>query len=1539
MFKQKIVLFFIFVCLSLKTTSQTASQTSGCAPLQVNFTAAPGATSANWNFGNGTSALLNPSNVFNSPGTYNVSYTGVGGNPTSGVIVITVSANTVNPTFSYTIPAVHCAPMPVQFSGTGGSPGSTYQWAFGDGGLGSQPSLTYLYTIGGVFNVTLAVTDAAGCTGTVTNGPVNVSNLPVPNIAAYPGFNACQAPFSPAFSGSLSTSGSPLGGGLTYAWTFGNSQTSSLQTPGPITYGAQGYYNVSLTVTDNNNCSNTDVNVVSIVQPTLSVTVPGTVCVSGQDAAGAASLLPMPTVQSSQPSTVWQMGDGNTLTIPPPPAVGVPGQTYPVGYPLYTTPGVKILTITASIGNCVATTTKSIFVAQIVPQFTASAPSFTCMPSMFAQMLNQSTINSSVTLNYEWHINMWNQYDSILSVTNPTIVLTESSLNPYAYYNMYVVHPVLIVESVGGPGMRACKTSITHNTDTLWRPRAEFSKSVKQGCEPLVVTFTNTSIEPNMPPWINYPMTTYTWNSGTSPATVITGSVPPAVPNVTFTYPSPGTYTPYFAFTTVSGCTAMSYIDTITVVSPPSVSFASVPNLITCVGQPVQINLTASPTSSLIQHWHVESDDGFFSGCTTDSMPVWPFNHPGVHGFTISASDHGCESKQVTTQSITVRGPLVGARFQTNCTTKRSVDFYSYLEEVQTATLSYGDGNFVVIPGNPTGIVSDVKNHVYANKGDYTVTLKGVNAATGCAPSSHTMLVQVREIDANFLVTNTIVCKGMGTGFSATLSVDVFTTTARGYAWKIDSFPTLQTSIPNYTTNIAAYIPGTHTVTLWVKDINSCTSTMTKTFVVGSPVASFTFQNPACLSDMPLQLVNTTSMSPIPAYSFTWNFGTNPPSSLITNTVTNWPSVSYLVPNPPTQNYQITLIATGAYTTCPDTMKKTLTVISPPDAYLYPYDLYPCVNTPALFNPPSPSVTYTVNFGDGSPSAVASTSTIAHTYTSTGYFSPVLTTGYAGCVSFSPPNPVVVQPIPNTDFIFYPTGNPAATSTLFCAPVSITFSSTSAPNGPVYVWNLGTGSPVTSSQTVGTIFTGAGNFTVSLKTYSVNPACSSRIVKPLTVLAPTASIVVDKPKVCLGEPIKLHMKDTNTVFAWKWYFGDGASTGTVFANSAPTKTLTYPYVYFPPPFGIAVVNLVYFGSDFLCPSTATVGIQVTKVSSDFLRNQEIATADSAHCLNIVDIFTNKSKLNNSTFVPTLIYSWDFGDGATSTATNPTYVYPKPGVYTVSLTSTEILVGCKNTTVKHMTINPIPDVSISVADSVCAGSVFYLNSLTSGGEIAQYQWMPSLGLGSPNSASTSASADLPVSYSLEVTNVFGCKNQSKAEYVHVEQPVKPITWDTTVVIGQPIPLNSNLGTHYTYTWLPSPDLNCVNCYNPMSSTTVNATYSVEVEDNMHCFRVINTYSVFIDPQTSVDVPTAFTPNGDGINDVIYVDGWGIKKLNYFRIYNRWGQLLFESNDIKVGWDGTYNGVPQNMETYVYQVSAETYLPDKSLQKASSFRLIR
>lgn len=91
--------------------------------------------------------------------------------------------------------------------------------------------------------------------------------------------------------------------------------------------------------------------------------------------------------------------------------------------------------------------------------------------------------------------------------------------------------------------------------------------------------------------------------------------------------------------------------------------------------------------------------------------------------------------------------------------------------------------------------------------------------------------------------------------------------------------------------------------------------------------------------------------------------------------------------------------------------------------------------------------------------------------------------------------------------------------------------------------------------------------------------------------------------------------------------------------------------------------------------------------------------------------------------------------------------------------------------------------------------------------------------------------------------------------------------------------------------------------------------------------------------TIKVPTGFTPNGDGNNDILYCRGFGIKKLYHFKIYNRWGQLLYSTSDITQGWDGTYNGDPQNSDTYFYNYEAETYPPIRRISGEGSFMLLK
>jgi gliding motility-associated-like protein len=106
----------------------------------------------------------------------------------------------------------------------------------------------------------------------------------------------------------------------------------------------------------------------------------------------------------------------------------------------------------------------------------------------------------------------------------------------------------------------------------------------------------------------------------------------------------------------------------------------------------------------------------------------------------------------------------------------------------------------------------------------------------------------------------------------------------------------------------------------------------------------------------------------------------------------------------------------------------------------------------------------------------------------------------------------------------------------------------------------------------------------------------------------------------------------------------------------------------------------------------------------------------------------------------------------------------------------------------------------------------------------------------------------------------------------------------------------------------------------------------------CFVGMDTVTISIIEEYSLDMPDAFTPDGDGNNDLFIVRGWGLKSLMEFKIYNRWGQLIFETDDIGTGWDGTYNRQPQSIDTYVYFVKAKTY-SGAALEKKGVVTLLR
>jgi gliding motility-associated-like protein len=116
---------------------------------------------------------------------------------------------------------------------------------------------------------------------------------------------------------------------------------------------------------------------------------------------------------------------------------------------------------------------------------------------------------------------------------------------------------------------------------------------------------------------------------------------------------------------------------------------------------------------------------------------------------------------------------------------------------------------------------------------------------------------------------------------------------------------------------------------------------------------------------------------------------------------------------------------------------------------------------------------------------------------------------------------------------------------------------------------------------------------------------------------------------------------------------------------------------------------------------------------------------------------------------------------------------------------------------------------------------------------------------------------------------------------------------------------------------------MNCTSPVIRPLVNTYYTLEVADTNHCFIEEYYLNVQVDEKYALDLPSAFKPEGEPENAVVYVKGWGIMRLVEFRIYNRYGNEVFFTDDLNRGWDGTYKGKLQNIDSYAYTVTAEMW----------------
>ena len=150
-------------------------------------------------------------------------------------------------------------------------------------------------------------------------------------------------------------------------------------------------------------------------------------------------------------------------------------------------------------------------------------------------------------------------------------------------------------------------------------------------------------------------------------------------------------------------------------------------------------------------------------------------------------------------------------------------------------------------------------------------------------------------------------------------------------------------------------------------------------------------------------------------------------------------------------------------------------------------------------------------------------------------------------------------------------------------------------------------------------------------------------------------------------------------------------------------------------------------------------------------------------------------------------------------------------------------------------------------------------------------------------------------------------------------------------------------NFTYSWNPVVGLDDFNKLNPVFNYDRTTEYTVTLRSNLGCVTVdtllVRTVTEYTgELPADVFVPKAWTPNGDGKNDLLFPYPAKIRELKYFRVFNRWGQLMFETKQLMKGWNGMYNGKPQVMDAYSWTVEA-IGIDGKVIKRSGNAALLR
>ncbi len=963
---------------------------------------------------------------------------------------------------------------------------------------------------------------------------------------------------------------------------------------------------------------------------------------------------------------------------------------------------------------------------------------------------------------------------------------------------------------------------------------------------------------------------------------------------ITHVYNLPGTYLAKFNVSLPNGCIGSGY--KLVTITQPVGSF-SFDGTFSCASSTVKFDAVTNNADSLF--WN------FGDGTTLQTKQTTVFHTytaPGVYIPTLQLQAlNGCVSSIPATD--TVRIEMLNAGFtytQVKVCGSTTLNFtdtsYSYFG-INARRWNFGDGS--------TASGAAV-SHTYTVSGIYTIQL----IITGISGCKDTVNIPV-NITVNALPVASVggpVTLCQGTSFTLTSNV-ISADAVNYYHWTASNGSSGAAS--TFTTVFNQ--PGAHTVQLVVGTVNGCFDTAIHQITINPMPNVVTVPNQTLCSGTATNPINFSGAVAGTTYNWTNTntliglgaSGSGTIASFMANTTGDSINMASIT---------VTPVANG----CPGNSKTFVITVNPVPTVTQPTDQLLCNNTNTAAITFSRTVAGSVYqwtnnntltglaaFGTGNIASFTALNTGTTPSTARVTVRPVAN----GCSGQPKTFSIVVKPTPD---VAQPgsqvlCNNSTASAINFIGTVG----------GTVYNWT-------NSNTTIGLAASGAGNITsftaintdtaVAVATVQVNPMANG-----CPGLPKTFTITVN--------PVHEVMQPVNQSLC-----NNSNTAGINFSGTVPGTSFTW--VNTNPSIGLAANgngNIAIFKAINKTALAVTASITVMPVASvcpglpkvfDIIVHPTPdvdAAGDGVVCLG-------KTIQLNATGA--LQYTWSPANYLNCTnCSSPTASPADSIVYTVTGTNAA---GCMG--YDSVLLNVIKPFAITVSpnDTLCYGESSRIRAFNA----SSYLWSPPAGLNRTNIADPTVKTGITTTYRVIGFDNHQCFTDTGFVTIVVgPKPAVNIGPDRTLTAGTTLTLNAITqgGPIISWLWSPAAELSCNNCISPSTTVRNNAFYTVTVTNTFGC---IATDTVFINSlckSAEVFIPNAFTPDGDGLNDVLMVRGRGVT-VKSFRIFNRWGELVFERenfypNEAKFGWDGKVRGVPATPDVFVY--TAEVYCDNNVL----------